>query len=482
MVPLEIAYHKVVYDVSMGTPRIVVAGTQSGVGKTTIAVGLMGALKDAGYRVQGFKVGPDYIDPSYHNAVTGRLSENLDVWLAPKEQIVEIFTRAMEGADFAVIEGVMGLYDSVSGTDETGSTAQIAKLLNCPVLLVLDVHNTVRSAAALTLGFKEFDKAVNLKGVILNNVAGETHAHWCRDAIGLATGLPVVGWLPVNEKIAMPERHLGLVPTPEEEGLKSFLPKITSFVAAHVDLNQVVAVAKSAGEVPTIENPIYPKHPAAKKVAVAVAFDEAFNFYYPGNLSLLEALGAEIKRFSPIHDKALPEGVGGVYLGGGFPEIFLKELEANESMRRSILEAALGGMPIYGECGGLMYLTEEIADFDGRRFRMVGALKGKTTMTKKTLVTYSLAKVVNSNVLCPLGLEVRGHEFHNSVVTGIPADACFAYEMMMGEGIKGEKDGWISGNVLASYMHIHFAQNPEIPRNFLKNCQPRKNEHFVPKI
>ena len=330
------------------------------------------------------------------------------------------------------------------------------------------------SAAALTLGFKEFDKAVNIKGVILNNVAGETHALWCRDAIAIATGLPVVGRLPVNEKITMPERHLGLVPTPEKEGLKSFLPKITSFISAHVDLKQVVAVAKSAGEVPTIQNPIYPQHPAAKKVAVAVAFDEAFNFYYPGNLSLLEAFGAEIKRFSPIHDKALPEGVSGLYIGGGFPEMFLKELEANEPMRKALLDAAKCGMPIYGECAGLMYLTDEIADFSGKRFRMVGALHGKTAMTKNTLVTYSLAKAVNSNILCPARLTVKGHEFHNSVITGIPEDSRFAYEMQMGKGIADKKDGWICGNVLASYMHIHFAQNAEIPKTFLKNCVAAK--------
>lgn len=455
----------------MSTPRIVVAGTQSGVGKTTIAVGLMGALKDAGFKVQGFKVGPDYIDSSYHNAMTGRFSENLDVWLAPKDQIVELFVQAMNGADFAVIEGVMGLYDSVSGTDETGSTAQIAKLLDSPVILVLDVHNTVRSAAATTLGFRDFDKKVNIKGVILNNVAGETHANWCKDAIELATGLPVVGWLPVNGKITLPERHLGLVPTPEEEGLKRFLPEIKDFVAKNIDIGQVVSIAKSAGKVPQVKNPIFPRRVAAKKVAVAVAFDEAFNFYYPGNLRLLEALGAEIKRFSPIHDRTLPPNVSGLYIGGGFPEMFLKELEENEAMRNAILEAAVGGMPVYGECAGLMYLTDEIADFEGNRFRMVGALHGKTAMTKNTLVTYSLAKVANDNILSISGAEIRGHEFHNSVIVDIPADSRFAYEMAMGEGIKDKKDGWISGNVLASYMHIHFAQNPQIVKNFIENCQ-----------
>jgi len=454
----------------MDIPRIIVAGTQSGVGKTTISVGLMGALKAMGFNVQGFKVGPDYIDPSYHNVVTGRLSENLDVWLAPKDQIVEVFTRAMEGADFAVIEGVMGLFDGVTGLDETGSTAQIAKLLNCPVILVLDVHNTVRTAAATVLGFKNFDEKVKVKGVILNNVAGEVHAKWCRDAIESATGVPVIGWLPVNGKIKLPERHLGLIPTPEDEGLKPYLAQITNFIRANINLPKVIEIAKSVGEVPKVQNPIYPKKTLKKKVAIAVAFDEAFNFYYPGNLSLLEAYGAEIKRFSPIHDKALPEDVGGVYVGGGFPEMFLKELEGNVAMRESIRDAAAGGMPIYAECAGLMYLTDEIADFNGERHRMVGALHGKTAMTKKTLVTYSLAKVANDNILSHAGAEIRGHEFHNSVVTGIPEDARFAYEMMMGEGITGKKDGWVSGNVLASYMHIHFAQDPAIVKNFIENC------------
>ena len=459
----------------MEIPRIIVAGTQSGVGKTTVAVGLMGALKDAGFRVQGFKVGPDYIDPSYHNAVTGRLSENLDVWLAPKDQIVEIFVQAMDGADFAVIEGVMGLYDSVSGTDETGSTAQIAKLLDCPVILVLDVHNAVRSAAATTLGFKNFDKDVKIKGVILNNVAGETHANWCKDAIELATGLPVVGWLPVNGKITLPERHLGLVPTPEEEGLKRFLPEIKNFVAKNIDMEQVVSIARSAGKTPRVKNPIFPKHVATKKkTAVAVAFDEAFNFYYPANLRLLEAFGAEIKRFSPIHDRTLPPNVNGLYIGGGFPEMFLKELEENEAIRGKILEVTLGGMPVYAECAGLMYLTDEIADFNGERFRMVGALHGKTVMTKNTLVTYSLAKVTNDNILCSSGAEIKGHEFHNSIITDISADSRFAYEMAMGEGITDKKDGWIKDRILASYMHIHFAQNPALVKNFIINCQATK--------
>jgi cobyrinic acid a,c-diamide synthase len=455
----------------MGIPRIIIAGTQSGVGKTTIATGIMGALKNAGYTVQGFKVGPDYIDPSYHTAVTGRLSENLDTWLVPQSQIREVFNQTTKDADIAVIEGVMGLFDGLSGVDETGSTGQIAKLLNCPVLLVIDVHNTVRSAAAVAAGFKNFDPEVKVVGVILNNVAGEAHANWCKDAIE-KVGLPVVGWLPVNKKIIMPERHLGLVPTPEKNET-SVYQEIIKFIEERLNIGQIYELAKSAGPLPKVEANKEPKQTAKQeiKVKIGVAFDEAFNFYYPSNLNLLSQLGAEIIRFSPVHDKTIPESVGGLYIGGGFPEMFLYELEANQSMRQSILQAINSGMPVYAECAGLMYLTKSVADFDGRSYQMVGALDGNTKMTGKTLVTYSDAKVIASNILSQPEETIRGHEFHNSVITDIPADAEFAYQMLMGEGIKNKKDGWIQNNTLASYVHIQFAQNDTIASSFIDKCR-----------
>ena len=458
----------------MNVPRIVIAGAQSGVGKTTISIGLMSALKDAGYKVQGFKVGPDYIDPSYHNVVTGRQSENLDVWMVPPDQIIEVFIRATRDADFAVIEGVMGLYDGLSGLDETGSTAQIAKILRCPVILVIDVHDMARTAAAVALGYKNFDKDVHIAGIILNNVAGQTHAAWCREAIEAIAGIPVIGSLPVNKEIELPERHLGLIPTAEKETFSSFFPKIKDFIRTHINMDAVIKVAESAGEMPQVQHPIYPKRNHKKNVMVGVAFDEAFNFYYPGNLSLLEAYGAEIVRFSPIHDRALPVGVDGLYIGGGFPEMLLKELEANQSMREDIKKAAENGIPIYAECAGLMYLTESITDFDGNSHKMVGFLKGKTVMTQKTLVTYSLAEVSRDNLLCKAGSQLKGHEFHNSKIIDIAADAQFAYAMKMGEGIIDKKEAWMQYNVLASYMHIHFAQNPEIVINFLKNCKKHR--------
>jgi cobyrinic acid a,c-diamide synthase len=454
----------------MGIPRIIIAGTQSGVGKTTIATGIMGALKNAGYTVQGFKVGPDYIDPSYHTAVTGRLTENLDTWLVPQSQIREVFSQTTQDADIAVIEGVMGLFDGLSGVDETGSTGQIAKLLNCPVLLVIDVHNTVRSAAAVASGFKNFDPEVKVAGVILNNVAGEVHANWCKDAIQ-KIGLPVVGWLPVNNKITMPERHLGLIPTPEKNEA-SVYQEIIKFIQEKLNINQIYELAKSAGPLPQIEEKKEKQAPKQKtKVKIGVAFDEAFNFYYPSNLNLLSQLGAEIIRFSPVHDKTIPQDVGGLYIGGGFPEMFLQQLEANQTMRKSILQAINSDMPVYAECAGLMYLTKTVSDFDGKTFQMVGALDGNTKMTQKTLVTYSDTKVIAPNILSQTGATVRGHEFHNSVITEIPADAEFAYQMLMGEGIRDKKDGWIKNNALASYMHIQFAQNDMIAERFVDKCR-----------
>jgi cobyrinic acid a,c-diamide synthase len=454
----------------MNIPRVIIAGTQSGVGKTTLTIGLMGALKKTGYRVQGFKVGPDYIDPSYQNVVTGRLSENLDLWLAPKDQIVESFRRAIKGADIAVIEGVMGLFDGATGLDETGSTSQIAKILNCPVLLVIDAHNMVRSSAAIALGFKTFDRKVKIKGIILNNVAGITHANWCRDAIEVTTGLPVVGWLPVNCNVRLPERHLGLIPTPEKQNQNVF-EEITQFIQANVNIGKVVTIAKSVKHLPRPKTSIYPKRRLKKDVKIGVAFDESFNFYYPSNLSILESYGGEIIRFSPMHDKKLPEDIDGLYIGGGFPEMFLEELEDNQSMRTAISVAVEKGMPVYAECAGLMYLTKAITDFGGRKYDMVDALEGKTIMTNKTLVTYSLASVQKPNILCSVGLKIRGHEFHNSVIADIPNEAKFAYKMIEGEGIKDKQDGWIKNKVLASYMHISFAQDQTIAKTFLNEAR-----------
>ncbi len=460
----------------MNVPRVIIAGASSGVGKTTISTGLMGALGEKGLRVQPFKVGPDYIDSSYHSAVTGRPSGNLDVWMVHPDQIIELFSRGARDADVAIIEGVMGLYDGVSGLDETGSTAQIAKLLRCPVVLVIDAHDMARTAAAVALGYKNFDEQVNIAGIILNKVVNPVHASWCKESIESVTQIPVIGSLPVNREIELPERHLGLIPTPEKQLSDFFFPKVSHFIRDNINLNMVIKILKSVGELPAIEHSVFPKRNRPKRVVIGVAFDEAFNFYYSGNLELLEAYGAEIKRFSPIHDKALPTDIAGLYVGGGFPEMLPKELEANESMRKAIKKAADNDMPIYAECGGLMYLTNSIIDFEGNSFEMVGLIDGKTMMTKKLMLNYTLAEVTRDNVLSRTGMHLKGHEFHHSKITGIPADAQFAYTMEMGEGIDGKHDGWTQHSVVASYMHVHFAQDSKIVKNFLGSCKRYKRK------
>jgi len=452
-------------------PRILIAGAYSGVGKTTISIGLMGALKEKGFQVQAFKVGPDYIDPSYHTAVTGKPCRNLDAWMVSQDGLIEIFERGTRDADVAVIEGVMGLYDGLSGLDETGSTSQIAKFLRCPVILVIDAYGVARTAAALVLGYKNFDKNVHLAGIILNRISSPTHAKWCKEAIETITGIPVVGSLPVNKEIAMPERHLGLIPTPERKMISSFFSKLTGCAQDNIDLDKVVQIGRSAEKLPKTANAIYPERNYAKKATIGVAFDEAFNFYYQDNIDLLEAYGARVKFFSPIHDRNFPLDVDGLCLGGGFPEMLPRELEANEDMRRIIKSAAEGGMPIYAECGGLMYLTDSITDFNSNVFRMVGLLDGKTLMTKKLSLDYTLAEVKCDNPLSKAGNLVKGHEFHFSKISDIPSDAKFAYIMKKGVGIDGKRDAWIEHNVLASYMHLHFAYNPELVKNFIANCK-----------
>ena len=461
---------------AMNVPRLLIAGASSGVGKTTISIGLMSALRDAGLKVQAFKVGPDYIDPSYHRVATGRPSGNLDAWMIPQDQIVELFARKATSADIAIIEGVMGLYDGFSGLDETGSTAQIAKILHCPVLLVIDTYSMARTVAAVALGYKTFDEYVNIAGIILNRVGGTSHASLCKQAIEGATKIPVIGSIPNNEEIELAERHLGLIPTPEKEPAAKLLSKTAAFIRNNIDLNAVIKIAKEVPEIPEVKHPIYPEKTHPRAVSLGVAFDEAFNFYYPGNLDLLESYGAELKLFSPIHDTALPANIDGIYIGGGFPEMLSEELEANKSMLKLIKAAADGGMPIYAECGGLMYLTKAIVDFAGKSYKMTGVLPAKTVMVKKVLLNYAHAEVARDNLLSNVGNCLKGHEFHSSKLVNVPADSEFAYTLRKGVGIVRNQDAWLQQNVMASYMHVHFAQSAKIAQNFIANCRQHRHK------
>lgn len=449
----------------MKAPRVVIAGVQSGVGKTTISIGLMGALKRRGFKVQGFKVGPDFIDPSYHTMVTGRESRNLDSWMLGKRRLLELFMLAMRDSDIGVIEGVMGLFDGFSGTNETGSTMQISKFLKAPIILIIDVWGMSRSAAAIALGFKKMIGKMPL-AIILNRVGGKIHEEWVRDAIKEVVDAQVIGAIPWNPEIKLPERHLGLIPAVEAKPIET-LNMIVNFVGQHVDLDKVIEIARSAPEISEY-NVFKSKE---KIVKIAVAFDEAFNFYYKDGLEALERLGAEIIFFSPIHDKTLPDDINGLYIGGGFPEIFAKQLEENQSMRESVKKRAEDGMPILAECGGLMYLTNYITDLNGKKYRMVGLLDAETLMTRKLHLNYTFAEVVENNPIVPRNIRVKGHEFHYSEIINVPRDIKMVYRMIIGNGIINKMDGWLEYSTVASYMHMHLASNLRIPMKFISSSK-----------
>ena len=456
-------------------PRVMIAAPASGSGKTTIATGLMAALA-ATEAVQGFKVGPDYIDPMYHTAATGRPARNLDTWMAPPEAVLAACARAVRGAEIAVVEGVMGLFDGFDGKSETGSSAEVAKLLAAPVILVLDVSKMARSAAAIALGCRTFDPALNIAGVICNRVASPAHAEMVTAALA-AIGLPVLGCIPKAPELAVPERHLGLHTAVERQAeVAAFLKTAAALMAARVDLAQLRQIAYTAPAVAASVDaagfePVHAEIAAAKTPArIAVARDEAFCFYYEDNLDLLRAAGAEIVPFSPLRERALPAGVCGIYLGGGYPELYAVALAANAELRAEICAAGRAGMPIYAECGGLMYLTEGITDGEGELRPMVGLLPGRTQLVERLIMGYRVVTGERDSLLLRCGEEVRGHEFHYSVWMDRPAGLPAAYRIASRQE-EAHAEGYAAGNLLASYVHLHFGARPELAERFVLACR-----------
>lgn len=451
-------------------PRLVIAAPASGCGKSTVATGLMAALSTT-YTVQGFKVGPDYIDPTYHTAATGRASRNLDSWMLSDDQVKATFARAVVGADLAIIEGVMGLFDGYDGRSESGSTAQVAKLLQAPVILVLDVRRMARSAGAMALGYRDFDPHLDLAGVICNQVGSERHARSVTEAVE-ALGLPVLGCIPRSEGLKIPERHLGLhtaIERPREA--KAFLERAGELIARHVDLDGLLAIARRAPAFTVDETLLAPYEPAPRRIVrLAVARDEAFCFYYEDNLDLLRAAGAEIVFFSPLHDTALPEGVAGLYLGGGYPELYAGELARNEAMRVAIRKAHRAEMPTYAECGGLMFLTQGIVDLEGQRHPGVGLLPGYSQMHRRLKMGYRLVRACRDSLLLRRGEQMRGHEFHYSDWVARPPELSHAYEITSRRGEEARLEGVAQGNLLASYIHLHFGARPSLAARFVQAC------------
>lgn len=455
--------------------RFLVAGTNSGVGKTTITMGLIAALRRRGLAVQPFKCGPDYIDPTYHTLAAGRPCRNLDTWMVPPERALRLFEQASRPADITVIEGVMGIFDGFSYANDEGSSAQIAKMTGSPVLLVLDVGKMARSAGALALGYTRFDPDLNVAGFILNRCGSPSHFEGVKSAVEVAGGAPVVGWLPKDANLHIPERHLGLVPTDERGELTGFIAHTADVISQYFDLDRIIELAQQAKPVAlAAENRQAKIVPPQTKIAVAR--DAAFSFYYEDNLDLLREAGAEICLFSPLTAAALPAETGGLYFGGGFPELYADQLAANTSLLAAVRQAHAAGMPIFAECGGFMYLSQAITDLNGQRHPMAGLVPGEVQMQNKLVsLGYRLVESPGGNFLLPAGITTRGHEFHWSTwseqgsATATNA-AAWRIRPRRDDGLP-RLDGYTAGNLVASYVHLHFAHQTRLAENFVAACQ-----------
>jgi cobyrinic acid a,c-diamide synthase len=452
----------------MSPSRIVIAGTHSGVGKTTVATGIMAALHRRGLRVQGFKVGPDFIDPTFHEAATGRPSHNLDGWMLSRETNLDLFSRAGADADVAVIEGVMGLFDGKTSPSLSGTTAEMAIWLDAAVVLVVDAAAMAGSVAAVVHGFDTLVPELQLSAVVCNKVASAKHYGYLRDAITARCRPALLGYLPRDAGFSIPERHLGLH-LAHEALTEDRLARLAAWVESHLDLDRLEGLPCHALSVrpnlPETQPAAAASRPA--RTRIGIARDAAFCFYYHDNLELLRAHGAELVEFSPLADRALPPGLDGIYLGGGYPELHAEALSANDSMRTAIAEFVASDAPVYAECGGFMYLTEAIVDAEGRSWPMAGIFPTQARMQKR-LAKLGYVEVENCEPdgwLAP-GECARGHEFRYSVIDPMPET--------IGRVYKDPAEGYRVRSVVGSYVHLHFLSCPSFAERFVRDCaQPR---------
>jgi len=446
---------------------LVIAGTHSGVGKTTVALGIMAALRRRGLRVQAFKVGPDFIDPGHHTHMTGRPSRNLDGWMLSKEENLAVFQRHGLQAEVAIVEGVMGLFDGYDGLSEAGSTAQIAKWLGLPVLLVVDARAMARSAGALVHGFATFDLELPLAGVVFNRIGSRRHLEYLVQVIDQLGEVRCLGGIPRESELVIPERHLGLMTREEHELGSEYQDHLAGLMEECLDLE---ALWKKMPEI-TLSGAALP--PAVvPMIRLGVARDRAFCFYYPENLEWLAHYGAELIPFSPLGDGELPARLDGLYLGGGYPEVFVNQLAANRSMRASIRQQAEAGLPIYAECGGLMYLSQEIQDLEGQSHLMVGLLPLQVRMLPRLKsLGYREVTLTTDSLLGSSGTVVRGHEFHYSEIVAEPTALQRVYRLSGRQSQPDWAEGYVCHNVLASYVHLHFGSNPKAARQLVEYCR-----------
>ncbi len=444
----------------MKIPRIILAGTSSGVGKTSITCSIIYALQKQGYSVQPFKVGPDYIDPSYLSSISKNETFNLDVWLMGKNRLLSSFISNSK-SNISVIEGVMGFYDGFGGDSNYASTHHVASITKSPVILILDASKTARSIAATAFGFQKFHKNSRISGIILNKIGSKKHEDLCRQALE-KTKLPIIGIIPKDPLLNLNSRHLGLFSTLDSRTLYTKIQKISKTISKNLDVNKIIKISKNTSELEKISKPSHKK----SKTTIAVALDTSFNFYYQDNLEALRREGARLKFFSPVNDKKIPK-CDGLYIGGGFPEILGSKLAKNQTMKKLVKKLGEDNIPIYAECGGLMYLTKSISS-ENKKYKMVGIFDAETSMTKRMKLNYTKGKIYPS-IISRKTHNLQGHEFHYSKLDSISSDSKFAYELDIGDGIINHKDGLIQYNSLASYGHLYL-DSSDYAKNFINNC------------
>jgi cobyrinic acid a,c-diamide synthase len=422
--------------------------------------------------VVSFKVGPDFIDPGHHTRITGTPCRNLDGWMLSESSNLEIFSHHAVSADFAVVEGVMGLFDGYDGKSEAGSTAQMAKWLNLPILLTVNAKSMARSAAAVVYGFEKFDPELQFAGVIFNQLGSNRHMTYLKEASSDRVGMPCLGGIVRNADITIPERHLGLVTLQDHTLSPEAVHQLADMIESSVDMDRLIACFSDVQVVP---QPVSHLPSLADRVRIGVAMDAAFCFYYPDNMDALTKAGAQLVPFSPISDSHLPDNLSGIYLGGGYPELHAQKLAANTSLRSQLLKSSRNGMPIYAECGGLMYLCQELTDLNGRTFPMVGAFPFATRMLDqlKTL-GYREITLKRDTILGPAGRTLRGHEFHYSEIIP-PAQASTVYTVTSRSGDAGTEEGFHIDNTLGSYIHLHFGSQPDAAPAFVQACSTYRN-------
>jgi cobyrinic acid a,c-diamide synthase len=479
---------------------VVIAGDRSGTGKTTITLALLAYLSQQTKKIQSFKIGPDYIDPMFHQAVTGKPSRNLDPILTSEVYVKACFTHHCQDVDYVVVEGVMGLFDGVACRDvpwnvptegelvlsDYGSTAHIARLLNLPILLVIDCSRLSTSVAAIVHGYRTLDPRLNLAGVILNRVGSDRHLELLQQALAVIE-VPILGIVRRQDRITIPDRHLGLIPTDELGQLNQIIDRLADLAKTSFNWESILpllspsplplsplSLSLSATVTGFVEFNARACHTPHSEVRIALARDRAFNFYYQDNLDILTELGAELICWSPLTDENLPEDIQGLYFGGGFPEVFAEQLAANQSIRDRVRTAIASGIPTYAECGGLMYLCQQLIDFEKKSWEMVGIIPSQAIMTNRLTLGYRQATALQNSSLISAKNTVRGHEFHRSQLTATSTQPLW---QIQGYNSKNQItiEGWKINQLHASYLHLHFGESQFLAQNFIQCCSNQKN-------